>query len=248
MRKTSRWTWLCHLRVAMCWALSTAILTFVSPLCAQVLPPNNAHLNPPSLDADTMLLRGLDSFDRGDLSSAIDQWKDATGMYQAIGSLSGQCNGHRNLATAYRALGQFESAWDELTLAKQLAQDLGDRRQQIVVLSDLGSLATLTRRWQTAESDLRLALEMSAQDIHRREHADVLFKVGNLHLAQGSNSLALKRYQQSADVAARVKEPAVAARAFSNGAVAAIRLASFRQAHRLLDRGARLDDETPRQL
>ena len=193
------------------------------------LPPDQtSDLADDYAAADRAMANGAIAFERGDLKSAIEYWRQAATQYDQDGHTFQQIDAIRNIATALRQMGRFRLASEQLRTALDRVENLDNQaidlngRSQIIALSnDYGALLTLTQQHKLAKTYLKRALALAQQDDDHRAQALVLNNQGNLLLSQELYQKAIDTYQQAADLANQSDDRLLQARALTNAAKAA---------------------------
>jgi len=183
--------------------------------------------------------RGVNSFQRGDFEQAVLSWSQAAQLYEAERMLRQTSRARTQLAQAYQSLGQFSEALKNLELALTAAKSSADSVQIADVLGRLGDLYVATGPVDTAQKylneGLRLAKELSNQDLSHDLSAIILNNLGNLLTAQKKYPEALAAYSESAALAKGRNNASLVTRAMINAATASIQNKQVKEAKALLD-------------
>ncbi len=185
--------------------------------------------------ADRLRL-GLEVFRQGDFAQAVQHWQAAADGYARAANPGAQGRALTRLAQAYHALGHYHKALDRLEQAHALAVHSRDPLQLAMVLGSLGNVYIATGPLHKADALLRQAFDLATQSQHDGLAASVANNRGNLSMTQTKPVAALAAYQQSASLALRAGQTALAVRAQVNAAAAALQAGESAQAKALLDR------------
>ena len=170
--------------------------------------------------ADQALANGWQAYDRGDLPQAADLWREARTLYEQAGQIDRQIDSLRYTAAAFRSLGSYRLAQDSLSQAVKLAQQEQDDLRLMLVLEDLGVLATLTRD-AVAYDYLQKSLELAQKHNDMRSEASILNNFGNHYTVAIQFQEALDSYLESSRLAREVGDDTLLAQSLVNAAAAA---------------------------
>src|SRR5262245_9674282 len=81
---------------------------------------------PTSTDANALVERGRQAFERGAFSQAATDWERAVGAFRRAGNTASEVTTSVSLANAYQALGQQRRATEILEAALARAEKSGD--------------------------------------------------------------------------------------------------------------------------
>lgn len=115
-------------------------------------------------EASTLSNLGLVRWSLFDYAGAIEAMQDGLEAYKRLGNRRGQLYSHHNLAELYLFLGQHNTAAAHLTTGLQLAETLGQRELQTLLL--YSQLEQLLQSGHTAEAQTALSqLQTIAADL-----------------------------------------------------------------------------------
>ncbi len=235
-RQPTRWWWL----VAIVWAW------VATPLWAQgAQPQTDRSAARPGSIADRAMADGLESYQYGDYEAATTHWQQAVQHYEKENRPIQRIDAMRNLATVLRDQGQYRLANELILEALELAKDLADRPRQIQLYNEWAVLSTLRRQTDDAQARLAQALAMAQADGDLSAEAKILNNLGNLLVTLDQYDEALDQYRRSADLAQRLDQPRLQARALTNGAMCAALNADTQAAAELNRRARQLAESLP---
>ncbi|MGB0389507.1 MAG: tetratricopeptide repeat protein, partial [Ardenticatenaceae bacterium] len=106
---------------------------------------------------------GLNEGNRGYLSAAVENFQKALKVYQKMGSVDGEVNGHHNLGVFYVVLGEDEQAKRHLREAIRLADTYRMLRREAFGRTYLANLLIYQRKLAEARSALHRAHDLGIQ-------------------------------------------------------------------------------------
>ncbi len=214
-------------------------------LCLIVLtltsPPVLAAPSAVSLDAraERYMTEGLRFFQHGDFEKAVRSWRQAARLYDHETQPRAHSDVLVHLSRAYQALGQHQRTLQSLSTAVALAEQAGDRTHFAAVLGSLGNAFLLIGSAEAAAPFLRQGRQL-AQEMHDTGlEAIILNNLGNLFAFQDKYPDAIRAYNKSWALAKQTGNPALAARALTNAARAAIQQGQQEAAKERLDMAAK---------
>src|SRR5262245_10304699 len=173
---------------------------------------------------DTLMMQGLQAYQRGSFDQALVAWKQAADLYAREGKVGEQSRALVQAAQASESLGQVSQALQQLELALALAQQTGNRTRIAVVMESLGRTYLGARKPEAAMQYLTQALAMAEADEDQRCMAAIYNDLGIAHVAQQHDSEALAAFAKSAREARAAGDPHMAVRAQINAARMALKL------------------------
>lgn len=191
----------------------------------------------------------------GDVSKQRNDAAQAAAFFLAAQNKSREGAALQVMAVADDSMANYADATCELEEAGSIADSLKDAASSASAHSNLGAVETLTRAYEDASYDLKLAMQRAQEADDEQLQAEVLNNFGNLHAARAGvarsrekyspqdrekdkaegdayEAQALDEFDQAVRLADQAKEPALAAKAATNAAVAAARDGRFAEANR----------------
>jgi CHAT domain-containing protein len=185
--------------------------------------------------ADRSMSDGAAGFARGDFERAVTGWGEAARLYGEADSPRFRHRALIRLSDAYQALGAYDEAIRVIGEAVRVSQGLGDKA---LIASDRGALGNLYIVLASSE-DARRELEASVALAREAEApetaAATLINLGNHFAIQRDYPAAAEAYAESVEIAAKVGDAALAARALANWARAALEGGELEAAQKLLE-------------
>jgi CHAT domain-containing protein len=196
---------------------------------------------------DALLDRGTKAFERGSFEEAASAWTEAVRGYEDANKPGHRYQALMRLARAQMELGQYRQAVASLEAAQAVASQLGDRKQIGAVVAALGTAHVALGPADVAEVHLKRAEAIARETGDDALRAVVLNDLGNLLTNEGRDADATTAHAESAELAVRTAQPALAARALINAAAGRRAAAQAADTRALLDRAREQARQLPRQ-
>jgi CHAT domain-containing protein/Tfp pilus assembly protein PilF len=210
----------------------------VMACCLTSPSTGSAQLAAPQVTPDLQLRDGLTLLQRGALEPAIQAFERAAAGYDGRQDLLHHADARVFLAQAYRALGHYAKAAQNLELALGLAQSSGDRPRLVSIQTAIGQVYLDAGRTDAAADLLTESLRTSRDVGQSSLTAMVLNHLGTAHAAKDRHADALRAFTESRFLAEVAGLPSLAAASASNAGRAAMHLGRHREAAAWLDQVA----------
>jgi CHAT domain-containing protein len=184
---------------------------------------------------DTLMIQGLQAYQRGSFDQALAAWKQAADLYARDGKVGEQSHALAQAAQASESLGQLSQALQQLEVALTLAQQTGDRARIAAMMESLGRTYLAARKPDAAVQYLTQALAMADTDNDRRLIAAIHNDLGIAHVVQQHDPEALAAFTASAQEAHAASDRPLTVRAHINAARMALKLNQPDHARNWLD-------------
>jgi tetratricopeptide (TPR) repeat protein len=195
--------------------------------------------------AETDMEQGKIFFQQGKFGQAAFKWNEAAKNFEQGGDLQGQSQALLFLAESLQQLGQYHKAALTLELARSLAVQTGDVRQQARVLGRLGNIyfsvasglpqeGLKDDTLKKAEASLQEALVLARELEDSGLSAGLLNDLGNVLAAQNRNADALGHYIEATILAKATGNTALEATALINASKASLQEGELSETHERL--------------
>jgi len=181
---------------------------------------------------------GMQAFARGAFEQAAVSWTEAAELYERAGKGPEQSDALLRLSDAYRGLGQFRKALENLESAHRLAAQRGDRPRLVVIIGSLGNLYLAAGQDENAARYLSDGLQLAKELGNTGFSAVILNNLGNLWASQKKFPEAIGAYSESLTLAKAARNLPLVARALINTATASIQVQRYQGAKEQLDQAA----------
>lgn len=171
----------------------------------------------------------------GQTADAVEQYRRAITMRDALGDRRGQSTSLRNLAGVLSLQGDYVAAGAALEQARTLSTALGDRSANAAVDNELGLLAEERGDHRQALEAFQRALRTWQQLDDRHAAAETLDSIGFAHYQLGSYGDAQVYWEQAADAYAALGDQTGEVRTGQNLALLSIARGRWKQARKALD-------------
>lgn len=200
----------------------------------------------PSLCAEARHVLGMAECMQGRVAPGASLLQDAAAALHRHGPAQAECRVLRDLGAVLTNLtGDLQGAVEALERALVLAEALGDRYEQGMVLARLGPLFGRLGRLDDAETKLRAALQCLADGPDRRSHGTTLVNLGYVQIQRGAFEQAVPLLHRALGLLDAVGDRLWRINAQSNLAIAWAGSGQADDALRLLDDiGTRLNPST----
>ena len=180
--------------------------------------------------------RGKAAFRVGDIVAATRDWSEAIRLCRLAGAADIEAEALTRRGEAYRIVGHFKDARDDLAVALAKAEQSNDAELIAASSGALGNLAFLSRRSATAEPLLTRSRDLA----HRLGNSEILAAsandIGNLYAATDRPSQAAAAYDEAIAAATAAHDEPLAATAEINAARLALQRNDAARATALLTR------------
>jgi tetratricopeptide (TPR) repeat protein len=133
----------------------------------------------------------------GESDQAMDAYRAALQLFQAVGDRRGEASSINNIGLLYSALGDKQKALDDYEQALRLFKDIGDRRRQAYSLHNIGMIHGDWGEHNKALEYFSQALQLSQDVGDRRMAATTLDNSGLVLLAAGDKQKALDSFERA---------------------------------------------------
>ncbi len=158
-----------------------------------------AALGARSLQAQAELERGIALHDLGEYAVAAAALATARDLTAAAGDPRGRAEATRRLGVVRYRQGRLREAKRLYTTALAAYRDLGSKRGEASLLSDLANLVSEKERdYTTARRLYAQALALHRETNNRRGMAGALLNLGNIFFWEGDLEQAQRRYEEAA--------------------------------------------------
>ena len=168
------------------------------------------------------ITHGQEAFRRGAFADAISHWQPLVQSAAHDGNAQDYVTIRTQLAHAYLALGQYESAEKHLQTALALAQAHKDKKQTALIFSSLSAVALARGAVEHAtlllEEGQSIARSLEDQSLS----AHLFNNLGNVQSARKQYAAALNSYKESVRLAIATANASLSANAASNAARVAL--------------------------
>ncbi|MBW4582030.1 MAG: tetratricopeptide repeat protein [Tildeniella nuda ZEHNDER 1965/U140] len=148
-------------------------------------------------EAKRLLDQGVQAYQTRQYEAALQSWKHALTIYQAIQDRNGEANVLMNLGVAYGVLWQYDQAATHFQQALLVFQQVNDQNGEAKVLMNLGELYGSQRQNNQAKTYYQQALPIFQQVKDQNGEAFALMGLGNAYLSTSQYDQAKTYYQQA---------------------------------------------------
>ncbi|KAB8314430.1 CHAT domain-containing protein [Tolypothrix campylonemoides VB511288] len=152
-------------------------------------------------EADQLLQQGIEQYNSGQSSAAIQCWQQALTIYREIEEYQGEADALETLADVYYDLKNYVNAIEFYQQYLALARELGDKHKQQVAWDSLGnayySLEENTQAIESFQQSLMIIQNLQ----NPKEEVKTLNKLGLAYAALKRYSEAIDYYQQGLVIA-----------------------------------------------
>jgi CHAT domain-containing protein/tetratricopeptide (TPR) repeat protein len=180
--------------------------------------------------------QGTAAFRMGDIVAATRHWSDAIRLCHGSGDADLEAQALARRGEAYRVVGYYRDANNDLRAALAKAEQTGDERLVAAASGALGNLAFVSRRTAVAEPLLDKARDLAGRLHDWPTLAASENDLGNLYAATGRPQAAAAAYEAAIADAGSAGDEALAATAETNAARLALRQGTAARATDLLNR------------
>ena len=194
-------------------------------LTLESLKTKAAHTSRKKRIANEIARKGLQLFVDGYYLDAIEYFRAAVTLQEAIGDRAGKAHNLNNLARLYTLAGDEAQTRQSLDEALKIAKHLNSKALQASCLINLANLELNLREYQTAQQALHDAMTLSEQTKRNDLRAEAFTVLGAVYRQQGDFEQALSNYQQALTIYKRLRR--------SNETAASLRVLGELYLHRV---------------
>jgi CHAT domain-containing protein len=196
----------CKVRSGFLFSLAFCLLSvtfyipphFSLPVVAQTTDARQA-------EGDRLLHQGLQQYQTGQVSAALNSWQQALEIYRTLKNRRGEGAALGALGSAYLDLGNYAKAIEYLQQFLAIAREIKHRQWEVLALSGLGSADLSLDNYAKAIEYLQLSLAIAREIKHREEEANALGNLGFAYHSLGNNAKAIEYSQLSLAIAREIK-------------------------------------------
>ncbi|MBU7021844.1 MAG: tetratricopeptide repeat protein [Theionarchaea archaeon] len=147
--------------------------------------------------ADTLLVLGLVSVERGDLEEARLQYETALSIYEEVRDTKWEANTLWKLGGLFMLSGDFGKAQSTYERALRMYHQIDENLGEANILQDLGDLLMLSGDFGKAQSTYERALRMYQQIDENLGEANIHKHLGDLLMLSGDSGKAQSAYERA---------------------------------------------------
>ncbi|MGJ3251917.1 MAG: tetratricopeptide repeat protein [Elainellaceae cyanobacterium] len=189
-----------------CFAISSCVLIFSGVTPAWYLLSSSQAIaqelsnTERSEEGDRFFERGLQEFEAGQFSNAMESLEQALAIYREIGDRSVKAETLDAMGEIYRQVGQYFQALAFHEQALEIFEDLDNSLGQASALSNIGLAQFRVNQFNDALESLRLALEIHRELGNFYQEAETLTNIGVIQRQLSQYTQALEAHEQALQI------------------------------------------------
>jgi CHAT domain-containing protein/uncharacterized protein HemY len=155
-------------------------------------------------EADRLLQQGIQQYETGRFSEALQFLEKALQIYREIKNRQGEANALGNLGLAYKSLRQYTRAIEFYQQNLDIVREIKDRQAEAASLGNLGATYSSLEQYESAIEYLQQTSALAKEIGERWIEAVSLFHLGNVYQSLGQHQKAINYYQKALVIAREI--------------------------------------------